>query len=353
MRSTPRWMWVVGVAVLVAVAAFLLLSRHGRAAQDEADAGPTARVTLAQVRSQSLSTVVHAYGTVQPAADAALTIASPKAAVVMRLFVGAGQAVRAGQPLLELADAPASQLAYKQAADAVAFAETDLARVRRMLTEHLVANDQVSAAEKTLADARAALTAQQAQGAGRSQTVGSPEAAVVTQVSAKAGDRVAQDTALLVLARSSRMVASLNLESGDSAGVAAGQTVVLTPAFGQTRFTSRLAIVGRQADPAARTVQATAPIAGDVLPVGAAVQAEITTGAHTGLTVPRAAVVFDETGTHIFTVSGGKAHRIFVTVGADHDQDVEVQGPLAPGAQVAVQGAYELQDGMSVQAAGR
>jgi multidrug efflux pump subunit AcrA (membrane-fusion protein) len=65
--------------------------------------------------------------------------------------------------------------------------------------------------------------------------------------------------------------------------------------------------------------------------------------------VPRAAVVFDETGPHLFTVSAGKAHRVFVKTGLDHGADIEVAGALPAGAQVAVEGAYELQDGMAVK----
>ena len=72
-----------------------------------------------------------------------------------------------------------------------------------------------------------------------------------------------------------------------------------------------------------------------------------------GVVVPRSAVVFDETGPHLFTVSGGKAHRIFVQVGLDQGDAIEVSGTIGAGAQVAVEGAYELQDGMPVKVRGR
>jgi membrane fusion protein, multidrug efflux system len=72
-----------------------------------------------------------------------------------------------------------------------------------------------------------------------------------------------------------------------------------------------------------------------------------------GQVAPRAAVVFDETGPHVFVVAAGKAQRVFVTLGLDHGDEVEVRGKLPPGAQVAVEGAYELQDGMPVKVRGR
>ena len=348
MRHLPPWAPFVAVAAAVAIVAFLLL-RHAGAGKADAEPQAVASVTVAAVRAGSLSDVVVAPGVIQAAAGASLTIASPKAAVVTRVSVGLGEAVRAGEPLITLADAPAAQLAYRQAADAAAFAQNDLVRVRRMLDEHLATNEQLSAAEKTLADAKAALEAQRTQGAGRpAQVIVAPAAGVVTALSAAVGDHVAQDAALLSLAPEGRLAAKLSIEPADAARVAPGQAVELKPVFGGAPVSSRLGAVARQADPATRAIDAAAPL-GAAWPVGAAVQAQIITGAHQGLTVPRAAVVFDETGPHLFTVSGGKAHRVFVTVGADHDQDIEVRGAIDAGTLVAVQGAYELQDGMGVR----
>ena len=71
------------------------------------------------------------------------------------------------------------------------------------------------------------------------------------------------------------------------------------------------------------------------------------------MTVPRSAVVFDETGPHVFTVAGGKAHRIFVKPGLNRDDDIEIAGAIPAGAQVAVEGAQELQDGMAVKVRGK
>jgi len=60
-------------------------------------------------------------------------------------------------------------------------------------------------------------------------------------------------------------------------------------------------------------------------------------------------VVFDETGAHVFVVAGGKARRVFVTAGRDHGDEIEISGPIQAGQVVAVEGAYELQDGMAVK----
>jgi multidrug efflux pump subunit AcrA (membrane-fusion protein) len=62
--------------------------------------------------------------------------------------------------------------------------------------------------------------------------------------------------------------------------------------------------------------------------------------------------VFDETGPHVFVVQDGKAKRVFVSVGADQGDEIEIKG-LPSGSRVAVEGAYELQDGMPVKVRGQ
>ncbi|MDB5494072.1 MAG: efflux transporter periplasmic adaptor subunit [Phenylobacterium sp.] len=338
----------VAVLVLVAVVAVVLMRRAGGGAA-EADATPTAVVTVAAARSETLQDVVSVYGVVTADPAGAMTVAAPKQVIVLRVLVRSGQTVAAGQPVVEVASAPGAQLAYRQAVDAAAFARTELARVQRLYDERLAANDQLAAAKKALADAEAALAAQQQQGGGHaSQSLTAPAAGIVTSVSASPGDHVAQDAPLVVLARAGGEAVKLGLEP--SAGrFAPGQAVTIRSVAGGPPIQSRLTMVGRAADQTTKTIDAIASLNGAPLAIGAGVQGDVVTGVHTGLVAPRAAVVFDETGPHLFTISGGKAHRIFVQIGLDHGDEIEVRGAIAPGAAIAVEGAYELQDGMAVK----
>ncbi len=338
------------VAVAAIALAFLVFTRLTKKDDADTDPTPTAVVTLVPAKAQTVQATIELYGTVQADPAGAITIAAPRAVVIGQVLAQVGQSVRAGQPLVQVSDAPASALAYRQAADAATFARNDLARVQRLYDQRLAANDQLGAAKKAAADADAALAQQKAQGSGPGgQTIRAPSAGVVTSVTATPGDHSAQDSALMVLAKAGAAVAKLSLEP--SAGtVVAGQAVDLFPVFGGPPIHSRISIVGQAADPTSKTLSAVAPLNGAVVPIGSAVRGEIATGAHSGLVVPRAAIVFDETGPHLFTVSGGKAHRVFVKTGADRGDDTEITGPVAPGAMVAVEGAYELQDGMAVKA---
>jgi RND family efflux transporter MFP subunit len=348
-----RWLTIAAATLGVAVVVTFVLLRRPGGEDAAADPSPTAVVTVVTVRSQPLDDVVTVYGVVQADPAGVITIAAPKAVIVSRVLVRSGETVAAGQPLVEVANAPGAELAYRQAADAAAFAQTDMSRVQRLYDERLAASDQLNAAKKVLADAQSALVAQQKQGSGRSsQTIAAPRAAIVTTVSAAPGDHVAQDAPLMVLAGAGAATVKLGLEPTAGRFVA-GQAVTIRPVFGGPPIPSRIAMVGRAADQTTKTLDAIVPLNGAALPIGAAVQGDVVTGRHVGLVAPRAAVVFDETGPHLFTIAGGKAHRIFVKVGLDLGEEIEVIGPIMAGAAIAVEGAYELQDGMAVKVRGK
>lgn len=339
-------------ALAIVALASLLAGCGGK--PEEASPNPTATVTLAPVRSETLKDVASLYGVVQADPAGTTLIAAPRALIVGTIRVRPGQTVAAGQALIEVANAPAADLAWRQATAALAAANADLARSRRLFAERLIASDQLNAASKSEADAAAGLAAQERQGGGLAhQVLAAPAAAIVTNVAVSPGDRVAEDAPLVTLARQGAVSVKLGLEP--SAGhVAAGQPVSVVPLNGGKPIFTRLGMVAGAADPNTKVIDASAPVGGSGLAIGAPVRAEVVTGAHQGLVVPRAAVVFDETGSHVFVVERGHARRVFVTVGRNYGGDqVEVSGPIQAGQQVAVQGAYELQDGMAVAVAKR
>ena len=61
------------------------------------------------------------------------------------------------------------------------------------------------------------------------------------------------------------------------------------------------------------------------------------------------AVLTDANGAYIFQVSGGKAHRVTVTSGAESQGMVAISGGIDPHVPVVVLGNYELQEGMQVR----
>jgi RND family efflux transporter MFP subunit len=350
MRRLPPWQIAIASAVfiLIGLIAWRILQKP---AADGDAAAPAALVTIAPVRQGEIAETVSAYGVIAGSPAASRTLAAPRAVIVEQVLAAPGQPVATGAPLIVLANTPATELAFRQTTDAVGFAERDLARVQRLYDQHLAANDQLGAARKALADAKAGVAAQVAAGAGHGrQTLTAGNPGVVGAVSVAAGEHVATDAPLMTVIATGGLIAQLGVEPTRASRLAVGQGVVISSAFDRAKaINSRLSVVGRQVDPATRLVTVTAPALGAGLPLGAAVQGVVTVSTHAGLLVPSSSVVYDEAGAHLFVVRGGKARQVAVTPGETQGDDLEVRGGLAAGDAVAVQGAYQLQDGLAVR----
>ena len=87
--------------------------------------------------------------------------------------------------------------------------------------------------------------------------------------------------------------------------------------------------------------------AGGLMP-GTRVHAEIEVARQTAGVVPRSAVLQDANGAYLFQVAQGKARRINVQTGLEHNGLIAVQGAFDTGLAVVSLGNYELADGMAV-----
>lgn len=353
-RSRRRLLIAVGGIALLIVAVVAWRTPRKPAPGEQAQT-PSALVSLAPVRAGPVDRTVEAFGVVAGSASATRAVSAARDVIVQNVLTAPGLSVAAGAPLLRVGDTPASGLAYRQAADALDFAERDLARVQRLYDARLVASDQLAAAQKALADAQAGVAAQVVAGGGRNgQIVASPIAGVVSQVMVQQGQQVGAGAPLLTVVATGGFVALLGVDPTQAAQLAVGQPVRIASALDPTvAMRSRITAVAHAVDPATRLILAAAPVASAGLALGAAVRGEITTATIKGLTAPAASVVYDEKGAHVFVVSAGIAHQAAVTVGPEQAGQVMISGGITAGDQVAVTGAYQLQDGMAVRTGDR
>ncbi|HEY3889358.1 MAG TPA: efflux RND transporter periplasmic adaptor subunit [Caulobacteraceae bacterium] len=355
MKRLRNWRIAALAAAAVIILALLAWRILYKPTGEAEPPAPSALVSVAPVSAGPVSRTIEAYGVIAGSAAATRTISAPRDVIVQDLLVAPGQPVAAGAPLAVVGDTPASGLAYHQAADALTFAKQDLARIQRLYAQQLAANDQLAAGQKAVADAQAALAAQTAAGGGRArQTIASPIAGVVWQVPAAKGQQLASGAPLLSVVASGGLVAQLGVEPNGAAQLVAGQPVRIVSALDPNRaIESRLTVVGQAVDPTTRLISAMAPAEGAGLALGAAVRGEITVATIQALTAPRASVVYDENGSHVFVIRGGKAHQVAVAAGPEQEDRITVSGEIHAGDQVAVVGAYQLQDGLAVRIAGK
>ena len=317
---------------------------------------PSVLVETEAPHQGSLPRTIVAYGTVQASpAGGSETMSLLRGGQVTEVLTSVGQTVRQGQALLVFRADPSAVATYEQAVAGLTLARGNRARAATMLTEHLATRDQLAQAEKAVTDAQTALDALKRAGGGSAdRTLTAGFDGVVTTLTVAKGARVAAQTPLLTLARSSRLVAAVGVEPGLRGQVAVSQPAQVQPLYATDPRRGRVISVSAMLDPTTRLVPVLIDpgtdglTEGGLLP-GAPVRATVQVGQMKGWLVPRDAVLTDAKGPYVFQVDGGKAVRVNVQiVGKDGDTTV-IAGQLDPGRKLVTSGNYQLQDGMTVR----
>jgi membrane fusion protein, multidrug efflux system len=313
---------------------------------------PSVLVQTAPVRVGSLPKTVSAYGTVQADPTAHAAIMAPVAAIVGGIDVRVGEEVEHGAALVRLVPSPQTGAAYAQAVSALRVASDALKHTRELLSEQLATRQQLADAEKSASDARATLTALEAQGAGGARIVRAPFRAIVTALSTSVRAIVAEGTPLLELARPNGLVLMAGVVPADAAAIARGDVASVTPIGGTQSYAGKVVLRGSVVDPSSGLV--TVAIA---LPVGAflpgqTAQATITVATVHGYVVPHEAILIDDSGsTYVVQAVRGTARIVHVRVLDAQGASDTIEGPLDRGAPLVLAGNYQLKDGMAVRLA--
>ncbi len=332
------------------VMTFLCCAASAARAQ-EAPAHASALVRAVAAQQRVLTRTVTGFGAVAFAPSGIVNGNFAKAGRVVRVAVAAGQRVRRGDVLIEIAADPSAVLAYAQARDAARYARQEMARTRSLFSRQLATRAQLDAARRALADAEHALAAQRAMGAqiGRDRLV-APFDGTVVSVTAVPGDRFAAGANLVQVTRADRLQAMLGIEPADGRNVRPGSSVALASVSDpQSTGTGTVAWVGGGVDPQTGLVLVAVRVEAGTLLAGARVRGDIAVARRRTLAVPRQAVLRDGGQAYLFQVAGGRAHRVAVQTGIEDAGWTEIRGQLASGEPVVVLGNYELQDGMAVR----
>lgn len=313
---------------------------------------PSVLVGTIAARQGSLPTLVTAYGTVAPSVIGTRTFNEAQPGQVTQLMVAPGSSVRAGQPLAIFVTAPSARSAYSQAASALAAAQKARVSTAQLLAQQLATTDQLVQADKAVSDARTALAALRAEGAGSpSHTIVSPFAGVVTAVTVAQGDRTQPGAAILTVARAGAIVVTVGVDPGQRTGLSAGQSATLTRLSGGGTLAGRVVRVDGALNATTRLVDVDLTFPSGTLLPGEAMQVAIETGRTAGWVVPHAAVVTAGPRPHVFQVANGKARAVPVTVRLSSDKGDVVDGALDARRPLIVDGAYQVSDGDAVRRA--
>ena len=311
---------------------------------------PSVAVTTTTARQGSVPIWLAAYGSVTPSPSGTETLSVPEPGQVTALLVTAGASVRAGQPLVRFAVAPSTLSGYEAASTALAAAIRQRDTTAHLLAQQLATRDQLTLAEKAVADAKAALDAQRHEGAGQAtQTLRAPFDGIVTALPVATGDRPQPGAALVTVARNGTMIATGGIDPTERGHVRPGQPARLTRLSGGTVIGGQVLRIDGQLNPATHMIDVDLGFPAGALLPGEAVRADIATGTSTGWLVPHAAVVTDDDGAHVFQIAAGHAKAVPVRIAQTSATQDVVQGALDPRRPLIVEGAYQVEDGGAVR----
>jgi membrane fusion protein, multidrug efflux system len=357
-----------GVRLLIATLLLALACSPRGAPEAVAAAGagpePELEVQTAAVRRGFVAQRIGAAATLEAKRES--RIGPEVQGVLLRVFVDEGDRVEPGAPLFQIDPEP-YEFALREAEAGLDLAraqrlqgEADLARAQALQKEHVVAAQEIEKLATALAVARASeRQADEAAALARHKLgrtlVKAPYAASVVARLADEGTTalVQPQTIVLVIQESDELDARAAIPESRLAEVRVGDPARIRVEGLAEPIETRVSSVGDAIDPATRTyaVRMRVPNRDRALKAGVFAEVEIVPGRRRdALVVPREALRSEDGRTRVFTVQGGVATPVPVTLGAVSEDEAEVLAGLQEGVPVIVgEAARQVAPGMRVR----
>ena len=316
---------------------------------------PSALVETRPTESRTIEETLTAYGTVEFAASAMVSLPVQYEARVTKLWVASGEPVHKDQRIAELAASAASQLEFDKAQRDSVAAAAERARLVRLRSQGLATESELQSAQNaalTARELRDSLTARV--GAGGVRTLEAPQDGIVDGLTAQPGDLLAPGTVVARIAQPDRLIVRLGIEPNGLARLTADQVVRIAPLSDAAKSVSaRIGIVDRRVDPQTHLAVAMVNIPRNSgLLAGAPVQAQIVIAKHeNAICIPSAAVLYEGDRAYVFVLSDKVARRRPIQVGLREGAFLEISDGLTAREDVVISGNYELKDGMAIRSA--
>ena len=312
-----------------------------------------------QVQSAPVRTLYPAQTVLPPSAEQ--VISSPVAGLVMQLLVQPNQAVRPGVPLLRIASPELGQMQLQllQANSRATLARQTALREQSLFSEGLIANRRVQEAQAGLQEAEATLRHAKSalrlggMSAGAIDKVaasGNPQdslvlvaaqTGVVTEISARAGQRVDSAAPLLRLAQTNTLWLEIQVPAAEASAWPTGTPLKVSGRDVTASVVASSALVS----PGSQMLAVRALVDGKSaqLRPGELLSVEKSTrNAAAGWDLPLTSLARDGTEAYIFvrTAEGFEARPVKVLASAG--QRVSIQANVSAGEEVAVSGVVAL-----------
>jgi len=343
--------FITAGALLAAVALVAWFAWHS--GDRTRDAGgnqvqPTTTITLTEARAKQLRTRIDAVGSAE--ARQSVTLFPASAGEVVAVDFQAGQSVEQGQTLLQL-DARDERLALE-------LAEARLADARRTLQRYTSAGEGAAFTQQQLDAARIAaeearIERDRAAVALDDRSVEAPFDGVVGLTDVDVGDRITTTTAIATLDDRSVLLVRFPVPEAFLGQLEVGDTVDLMPWNSiMPTATATLSDIDSRVDETTRTftVRARLDNASDRWRPGMGFRVELELIGDEYVQVPELALQWGGSGAYVWTVGADdRAHRTPVTLIQRGDGNVLLDGDIAPGERVVLEGVQNMSEGRAVE----
>lgn len=362
--KTVRWVSIVGLLLLLVLGAlygFNAFRQHAIKAFFAAHKPPPAVVAAATVKTRPVPRSISGIGSL--AAVRQVTVSPEVSGRVIRIFFKAGASVKAGDPLVQLNDAPdRADLANYQAQEALA--KVTLARSEKLAARHFSPQATVDQDKSKLAQVEAEIEKTRAIIA--QKLIRAPFAGQLGIRQVELGQYLTAGAPVVSLTDLSRLYVNFTLPSQARSQIAVGQRVSVTAdAFAGRAFPATVTTIEPQLSAATRTlqIQATMHNPDNLLLPGMFVNAaaELAPRPDT-MVLPATAVDYTLYGDSVYVIRAkgkdaqGKpvleAVRVAVETGKRWDDKVAILKGLKPGDRVVAAGQVKLHNGARVVIAG-
>lgn len=247
-------------------------------------------------------------------------------------------------------DSRGARLQVRVAETRVKEAENTLERATRLRDNNVRSKANVEDAEVILERAR--LELEQAREALADRTLRAPFDGVVGIPKVEVGDRVSQTTEIITIDDRSTLLVEVEIAERFIARISIGMPLsARTPSLPDRRINGRIVKIDSRVDPVSRTVLVRAAFDNpdDNLRPGMSMFVYLPLTGPEYPSVPELSLQWSNGQSYVWRIKDGVSERVPVTLKRRLNDKVLVEGEIAPGDVVVVEGVQRLRNGRSVE----
>ncbi len=303
-------------------------------------------VVVAQVQQRTNDAIIEAIATAR--ASRSVMLYSEVTGKIDYLGARAGKTVKTGEVILRL-ETQAAEIAVKLGKVKVVEAERLLARAQDLLASKVKAQANVDDARTALDRYRLELA--RAEDALSKRIIRAPFDGVIGIPKVETGDHVSSSTAIATMDDRSELLVEVDVPELHLARIEVGQQIIArTPSYPATDFNGRIEAIDSRVDPTSRNVvfRARLPNKDDLLRPGMSFAVEVLIPGKPYPTVPELALQWGKGKSFVWRINGSKVERVAVRSIRRLNSFILVDGDLAAGDIVVVEGVQRLRPGRAV-----